>query len=471
MARIIIDAGHGGSARAGNSSAYGSRGPSGLLEKDVTLDIARHVVARLGNGATLTRTGDNNLPLGSRAASASRDGADVFVSIHANSGPPEMAGPETWIHPDATARSGALGGGIQRALERLAGRYGGSTESRRGPMAVLNPSVIGRRTAACLVEVDYLSNPHGERRLGDPRQRAAIGTAIAGAIQEYVGSPRFGGADLVPAPPYNPRDSADAARMLSAFDRDLSEWVQGVPPEAHAIFPHAAICKLTMYLSNGSSFVGTGFYIGRDRILTAGHCLHFPGQAAFQRIRVERALGAQMSIPAFEVSGADGNFALHPRYNPSSFDTSWDLGMLRVPQAPLTGEFFDVDELTVSTEAGITACGYPGQEGTDSDNLQLCVGHNPRIQHLSRNYVQELFPNNEAFWTGTQAIGGISGSPVFAPMDSRLVAIAVVSAYNPQRRLYQMCSLTRGKIDSWVRRSDFPSTPWPPAYGGRSYAR
>jgi N-acetylmuramoyl-L-alanine amidase len=186
MARIIIDAGHGGSARAGNSSAYGSRGQSGLLEKDVTLDIARHVVARLGGDVAMTRTSDSNLPLAARAAQASRDGADVFVSIHANSGPPEMAGPETWVHPDAGPDSHALGGGIQRALERLVGRYGGSAESRRGPMAVLSPSAIGRRTAACLVEVDYLSNPHSEQRLRDPGQRAAIGAAIAGAIQEHV---------------------------------------------------------------------------------------------------------------------------------------------------------------------------------------------------------------------------------------------------------------------------------------------
>ena len=186
MVRIIIDAGHGGTARAGNSSAFGSRGPSGTFEKDVTLDIARQVAARLGRGAAVTRTDDRNLSLGARASQASRDGADVFVSIHANSGPPEMSGPETWVHPDAGPDSHELAGGIQRALERLAGRYGGSAESRRGPMAVLNPRVLGKRTSACLVEVDYLSNPRGEQRLGDPSERAAIGAAIADAIQEHV---------------------------------------------------------------------------------------------------------------------------------------------------------------------------------------------------------------------------------------------------------------------------------------------
>lgn len=41
--RVIIDAGHGGTSRAGSSSAFGSRGPAGTVEKEVTLDIARHV--------------------------------------------------------------------------------------------------------------------------------------------------------------------------------------------------------------------------------------------------------------------------------------------------------------------------------------------------------------------------------------------------------------------------------------------
>jgi N-acetylmuramoyl-L-alanine amidase len=210
MARIIIDAGHGGSTRAGSSSAYGSRGPSGLLEKDVTLDIARHVVARLGENAALTRTGDANLSLGARAAHASRDGADVFVSIHANSGPPEVAGPETWVHPDAGPGSHQLAEGIQRALEHLAGRHGAAAESRRGPMAVLSPGVLGHRTAACLVEVDYLSNPRGERRLGDPGERAAIGAAIAGAIREHLGR-------------------AEPARALSNQSFDIRYFVGLIP--------------------------------------------------------------------------------------------------------------------------------------------------------------------------------------------------------------------------------------------------
>lgn len=184
MARIIIDAGHGGSERAGRSSAYGARSASGVVEKDVTLDIAKHVIARLGGAAALTRNGDKNMTLGARAARAQK--ADVFVSIHANYGAPEMSGPEVYVHPEAGRGSRALASQIAVALDRLSGRYGGGADQRRGAMAVLNPGAIGASTSACLVEVDYLSNPSGERRLGDPDQRAAIGAAIAGAIQQHL---------------------------------------------------------------------------------------------------------------------------------------------------------------------------------------------------------------------------------------------------------------------------------------------
>lgn len=93
--RIFIDAGHGGQEDVGRSRAYGARGARGTLEKDVTLDIARRVAVRLGGGARLTRAGDENLALGARAEQAAREGADVFVSIHANGGVPERQGPET----------------------------------------------------------------------------------------------------------------------------------------------------------------------------------------------------------------------------------------------------------------------------------------------------------------------------------------------------------------------------------------
>lgn len=183
MTRIVIDPGHGGTNDHGKSTAYGARGPGGTLEKHVTLEVARQVVARLGGDATLTRNANRNLSLKERAAQAS--GADVFVSLHADRGGRDRLGPETWVHPAAGAGSRALAASVQQAL--VGGPRLGAPEPLAADLAVINPAVIGARTDACLVELDDLPDPGGERRLRDAGHRARLGAAIADAIRQHVG--------------------------------------------------------------------------------------------------------------------------------------------------------------------------------------------------------------------------------------------------------------------------------------------
>jgi N-acetylmuramoyl-L-alanine amidase len=182
---VVIDAGHGGSAPAGRSSAYGVRGPSGAYEKDVMLALAQRVAAHYGPGAALTRASDVNVPLAERTAVAQRLGAPVFISLHANSGPRGARGAETYVHDRGTARSMALADAIQREL----GAYGHATAPiGREALAVLSPDRLPSQTAACLLEVDYLSDPYGERRLTDPGQLDRLGAAIARGIRRYMGA-------------------------------------------------------------------------------------------------------------------------------------------------------------------------------------------------------------------------------------------------------------------------------------------
>jgi N-acetylmuramoyl-L-alanine amidase len=78
--RIVVDPGHGGGDQ-------GTRTSSGLLEKNLTLDIARRLAARLnaaGFEATLTRDRDERVLLADRARYANHADADLFVSIHVN---------------------------------------------------------------------------------------------------------------------------------------------------------------------------------------------------------------------------------------------------------------------------------------------------------------------------------------------------------------------------------------------------
>ena len=77
---VIIDAGHGGDNE-------GARGASGLLEKDLVLDVAQRLASRLREHrlhVVLTRTEDTFIPLEERTSIANDARADLFVSIHAN---------------------------------------------------------------------------------------------------------------------------------------------------------------------------------------------------------------------------------------------------------------------------------------------------------------------------------------------------------------------------------------------------
>ncbi|GAA0461945.1 N-acetylmuramoyl-L-alanine amidase [Alkalibacillus silvisoli] len=83
MTRIYIDAGHGGN----DSGAVGN----GLMEKDLTLDIALKTRDILnneyeGHEIMMSRTTDVTKSLSARTNEANNWGADYFLSIHVNAG-------------------------------------------------------------------------------------------------------------------------------------------------------------------------------------------------------------------------------------------------------------------------------------------------------------------------------------------------------------------------------------------------
>ena len=51
---IVIDAGHGGHGKVGGSSGNNAVGANGLLEKDLTLDIARRTAEAAGGRLEVT---------------------------------------------------------------------------------------------------------------------------------------------------------------------------------------------------------------------------------------------------------------------------------------------------------------------------------------------------------------------------------------------------------------------------------
>jgi len=96
---IVIDPGHGGSSVAGtlkersNSSPNNARSPSGIYEKDLTLEFSKILHAeilalaqkqRQPVGVLLTRTDDRNLNFAERARICDRPDTRCIVSIHFN---------------------------------------------------------------------------------------------------------------------------------------------------------------------------------------------------------------------------------------------------------------------------------------------------------------------------------------------------------------------------------------------------
>jgi len=93
MRTIVLDAGHGGK----DPGTHGKK----TKEKDVTLAV----VLKLGKllkskypdiKILYTRKTDDFIELHERAAIANRNNADLFISIHCNSGPAHICGSETY---------------------------------------------------------------------------------------------------------------------------------------------------------------------------------------------------------------------------------------------------------------------------------------------------------------------------------------------------------------------------------------
>jgi len=219
IGRIVIDAGHGG-------HDTGTIGPTGLMEKDLVLDVAlrlgRLLETRMGADVIYTRDDDTFIPLETRTAIANEKQADLFISVHANSSPdPAARGVETYYlnftsSPDAlevAARENAvseksihelqdlvkkitlkekidesreLASDVQTSLYQGLSSKNSSLHNRgvkKAPFVVL----IGANMPSVLAEISFVSNPTDEQRLETPEYRQKIAESLYRGIAKYVG--------------------------------------------------------------------------------------------------------------------------------------------------------------------------------------------------------------------------------------------------------------------------------------------
>jgi N-acetylmuramoyl-L-alanine amidase len=216
VSRIVIDAGHGGH----DPGAMGK----GVTEAELVLDVALRLEELLqkvpGIEVILTRRTDEFIPLQERPAIANREGADLFLSIHANASPHATArGVETYFlnftnNPNAAqvaarenAASALTMGALPDFIKAIAlnnkvdesrdfaaqvqramiARLRSSNKSlkdlgvKQAPFIVL----IGATMPSVLAEISFVTNPQEAKLLKGNVYRQRIAEALFNAIRKY----------------------------------------------------------------------------------------------------------------------------------------------------------------------------------------------------------------------------------------------------------------------------------------------
>ncbi len=216
ISRIVIDPGHGG--HDPGTRAHGTSEAAVVL--DIALRLERLLKKEAGLDVVLTRRSDVFIPLEQRTAIANREGADLFLSIHANASRNASArGIETYYlsfasSPEAetvAARENAtsdramhnlpgivraialnnkldesrdLAGMVQDAMTtRLAGANTGlrSRGVKKAPFVVL----IGAGMPSVLAEVAFLTNRPEAGLVKTPAYRQRIAESLHAAVLRY----------------------------------------------------------------------------------------------------------------------------------------------------------------------------------------------------------------------------------------------------------------------------------------------
>jgi N-acetylmuramoyl-L-alanine amidase len=218
---IAVDAGHGG-------QDPGAIGRGGTREKDVTLAIARKLAAAIdaedGMRAVLIRDGDYFITLGGRTRKARQLGADMFISVHADSvGNRDVTGSSVYVlslrgASDEAAKwladsenAADLKGGVslddkndvlasvlldvtqKESVSDSVEAADSVLKALRGVVSVHRPRVQhagfvvlkSPDIPSMLVETSFISNPTDERRLRDPDHQQRLADAIRSGVRNY----------------------------------------------------------------------------------------------------------------------------------------------------------------------------------------------------------------------------------------------------------------------------------------------
>jgi len=184
--KIVLDPGHGGMHTGGKS--YSGK----LMEKDVALDISKKLFDQLedaGIEVVLTRETDKHFDedvhadLQHRVDIAARQRADLFVSVHLNWSENKSArGFEVYVPRESRHRADC---------DRIAGFVHAEMARRvdTNDRGIKEAGFYVLRNAPCtsvLVELEFLSNPQGERDMMSKDHRKKVVDILCDAIVKYA---------------------------------------------------------------------------------------------------------------------------------------------------------------------------------------------------------------------------------------------------------------------------------------------
>lgn len=187
---VMIDAGHGG---IDGGASHGD-----ILEKHITLDLARRLYGLLEAGgylAVLNRDGDYALSddnrwlnsrsrhtrdLAQRKELAETLKAGLVVSVHVNWSPSASSRGPLVLYRSKEGRSYLLARSIQEQLNAI---YGTRAVPKAGkPFYLLNQT----SGAAVIVEAGFISSPADRALLCSPAGRQKLAEAVADGVATYL---------------------------------------------------------------------------------------------------------------------------------------------------------------------------------------------------------------------------------------------------------------------------------------------
>lgn len=178
MKKVVLDAGHGGA----DSGAIGG----GIYEKDINLDVAKLVQAKLmkkGIYVYMTRTKDETMSLEDRVNYSNEIEPDIFISIHTNSTVKEdIYGLETHYFKDNS----------YNLAEVIHGEFASPKNLKKWD--TLDRGVIKSRfyvinhteAPAILIEMGFISNLDERSKLIKKGRKEDIADSIVDGILEYL---------------------------------------------------------------------------------------------------------------------------------------------------------------------------------------------------------------------------------------------------------------------------------------------